>query len=289
MSLVAGQFIDMFGLPFMFIGYAAIQAVNIVICIIWLPPAHSGGRSTEHSPEGQRSTSFLQLLRSFDVLWFFVNLLQYGLAMSLVENFLLVFLLQDFYNTPKVLLGASVTCMCVFEIPVFKYIALLWSKHGYSLNSILLGCQGILVLRCLLYTALPPSQPWLVLLIEPLHGLTFGAMWAATVEYGQRLAPEGSTAKMQSLVNGIFYNVAMGLGSVLWGSSVAEPPKGLGFKPCFLINCVFIVCWSIVWQVGLAVRRCNRRRSSSAADPDSLQPTALLSMCEAGAGAGSRQ
>merc|ERR1712032_240900 len=173
MSLISGQIIDMCGLPFIFIGFAALQAVNIVIVIVWLPPPKRRQEGSEHNGETQSCGSFLKLLSRFDIIWFFINLLQYGLAMSLVENFLLVFLLQDFNNTPKILLGASVAMMCAFEVPVFKYIGSTWSRYRISLTTILIVCQAVLVSRCLLYTLLPASQPWLVLLIEPLHGVTF--------------------------------------------------------------------------------------------------------------------
>ena len=45
-------------------------------------------------------------------------------------------------------------------------------------------------------------RPWLVLLVEPLHGLTFAGVWTATVEYARRLAKTGTEAKMQALISG---------------------------------------------------------------------------------------
>ena len=45
-------------------------------------------------------------------------------------------------------------------------------------------------------------RPWLVLLVEPLHGLTFAGVWTATVEYARRLARPGMEAKMQALISG---------------------------------------------------------------------------------------
>merc|ERR1712194_153421 len=96
--------------------------------------------------------------------------------MSLVENFLLVFLVQDFAHTPRTLLGASVAVMCLFEVPIFMYIGRLWTTHGISLTTVIVVCQLILVVRCLLHMLVDQLQmPWLVLLVEPLHGVTFAA------------------------------------------------------------------------------------------------------------------
>jgi len=257
MSLIAGQMIDWFGLPFMFFGFASIQSLNLLVCVGWIKATPSRGNrlNTNNQPSPSFASSFCRL----EVGWFFLNLLQYGVAMSLVENFLLVFLLEDFDDTPKVLLGASVTVMCISEVPVFKYVGRLWSRRGVSLASVIAACQAVLALRCVLYTTLPSSQPWLVLLVEPLHGITFAAMWAATVEYGQRLAPPGATARVQALVNGMYEQAAMGLGSLVWGSAMAQPPQGLGFQKCFLIDAACVVVWSAVWQLGHCA--ISRRRS----------------------------
>jgi len=182
-------------------------------------------------------------------------LFQYGVAMSLVENFLLVFLVQDFAHTPRTLLGASVAVMCLFEVPIFMYIGRLWTTHGISLTTVIVVCQLILVVRCLLYMLVDQLQmPWLVLLVEPLHGVTFAAMWAATVEYGKRLAPASAVARMQSLVNGVFYNVAMGFGSVFWGRLVEPAPVGYGFSTCFLLDAILVLAWCVIWLVGIQLR-----------------------------------
>lgn len=184
----------------------------------------------------------------------FANILQYGLAMCLVENFLLVYLMQDFEGTPKWLLGAAVAVMCAFEVPVFKYIDRLWKHHGIQLTTVIVGCQLILILRCLLYMLLPSSAPICVLFIEPLHGITFAAMWVATVECGRRLASPNATARMQTLINGIWYQISMGVGAVGWGILIEDPPQGLGFHTCFLVDIFFVLLWCGIWVFGLRVR-----------------------------------
>merc|ERR1712039_550036 len=102
-------------------------------------------------------------------------------------------------------------------------------------------------------------MPWLVLLVEPLHGITFAAMWSASVEYGQRIAPPGGLARMQALVNGLYYQIAMGTGSMFWGALVPDAPQGLGFIHSFQLDAVMVLAWGAVWLVGLLViSRCKR-------------------------------
>ena len=264
MSLVAGQLIDTFGIGFMFWGFASIQLLYLAVCLFYMPMQ----KRTDSSPttQAQQSVSLKQFL-NFDVIWFFANLIVYGLAMSVVESFLLVFLNEDFENTPKVLLGASTTMMCLFEVPVFKYIDAVWARRKERLTSVLMACKLVLAFRCICYTLLPASNPWLVLLVEPLHGFTFAAMWSATVEYGQRIAPPGCVARMQALVNGIYYQIAMGIGTAVWGPLVMQPPRGLGFQNCFRLDAGGIVLWGIIWQAGLMLRQRSKAARCVAEQP----------------------
>jgi len=272
MSLLTGQMIDLFGSSFIFIGWAACQCVNIAVCWVYLPAPRNSLRDRSADAAG----SVWSLFFTFDMLWFFLNLFQYGTAMCLVENFLLVFLLQDFAGTTSLLLGLSIAVMCAFEIPVFRYVATLWTKYDWSLAAVILVCQLVLSLRCLLYTLLPPSAPWLVLLVEPLHGITFAAMWTATVEYGRRIAPPGAVARMQTLVNGVFYQLAFGVGSVFWGRIAERPPHGLGFRKSFMGDALFILCWCFLWQLGLRFQG-PPRESGSQSGSVSLQAVTPLS------------
>jgi len=116
----------------------------------------------------------------------------------------------------------------------------------------------VLALRCVLYAILPRSQPWLVLLVEPLHGFTFAAMWCATVEYARKLAVPGTEATLQALVNGLFYQISAAAGSLLWGLVVQRPPRGLGFTKCFLLDAVLIVGWLVIFRAG---QRLSQRRA----------------------------
>lgn len=138
------------------------------------------------------------LLRSFQAVsdirfravWFFLNLIVYGSCMAMVETFLFVYLEREFVPpADKTLLGLSVAVMCVFELPVFFYFERV--LEVLSERTVLNLCHVVFALRCLLYVLLPRGNVWTVLLVEPLHGITFAAMWTASVHYAQNHAPRG--------------------------------------------------------------------------------------------------
>eukprot|EP00435_Cladocopium_sp_Y103_P013840 s3477_g3.t1 len=156
-----------------------------------------------------------------------------------------------------------VQVMCAFEIPVFKYISKLWTERGYSLVAVLGFSELVMALRCFLYGIIPRNQPWLVLLVEPLHGFTFAAAWCATVTYASRIALPGTEAKMQALINGLNFNVAFALGSFAWGYASQNPPAGLGFTRCFFLDAALTAGWLAIWASGFAAARyisARRRR-----------------------------
>merc|ERR1719491_310422 len=91
---------------------------------------------------------------------------------------------------------------------------------------------------------MPVNMDWLVLVIGSLQGVSFAAMWVASMEYAKRLSNDKTLAKMTSLTNGIYYSVSMGVGSLLWGSVVEEPAKGgIGFRPAFNLDAALMVAW----------------------------------------------
>ncbi|CAK9008826.1 unnamed protein product [Durusdinium trenchii] len=258
MALVAGKLVDIYGTKCIFFCYAVLVGLNILVVQLFIYDSPSSNQ--KGAPPQVSFTQWLKTLLKFEPLWMLINLLIYGMLIALIENFLNVFIVQDFKNAPNVIVGAATAVMCVFEIPVFKYIDNLWTKRGYSLVTVLWFAELVMALRCFLYAILPRHQPWLVLFVEPLHGFTFAAVWCATVTYANRLALPGTEAKMQALINGLYFNVAAALGSYFWGCASQKPPAGLGFTNCFILDGVFTIAWLLIWAVGYAMK--SRMRKS---------------------------
>merc|ERR1740121_722150 len=189
-----GQIIDSFGLNAMFAGFAIIQFANVGIVVGWMPSPKKAtptpaGEQAEAAPQ-EPKPGILKLLSNFGVFWSFANLFIYGICTCLIENFLFVYLVQEFDNVSNFILGSSVTVMCIFEIPVFKYVGP-WlerqpqgSQRAITITLVL--CLIIQALRCWLYAIMPRDMAWLVLVIGVLQGVTFAAMWVAAMEYAKR-------------------------------------------------------------------------------------------------------
>merc|ERR550534_2914055 len=87
-------------------------------------------------------------------------------------------------------------------------------------------------------------------------------MWSVAVEYGRRLAPQGSEAKMQALISGLYIQLAMGLGSMFWGRLTELPPKGIGFTHCYQRAAGAILAWSVLWNLGWWIQQTMSRHEA---------------------------
>ena len=107
------------------------------------------------------------------------------------------------------------------------------------------------MLRLALYYSLPllPS-PWFVLLAEPLHGVTFGAAWAAGVARAAALAPPGCGASVQSVYSGVY----LGLGAAAGGALGGAVHAAYGGRAVFAVAAgVLASVWGLTTVAGRVV------------------------------------
>jgi hypothetical protein len=51
------------------------------------------------------------------------------------------------------------------------------------------------------------SNLWIFLILEFLHGPSFGLCWPAMVSYGDKVSPSGTKATIQGLVGAVFEGI----------------------------------------------------------------------------------
>jgi len=108
------------------------------------------------------------------------------------------------------------------EIPIFQIAPRLLEWLGTE-RMFLLGAAAYIV-RVIGYSIIPTGQIVLVLVFEPLHGVTYACVLTATMEYAAKLVPTGYEATGQGLVSMI-----RGISSILgllwggYGSAVIGP------------------------------------------------------------------
>ena len=161
--------------------------------------------------EGRTSTKFFKnvgtILSDSRIATFLLAILIMGTCMETINMYLFWFL-QDL-NGSHLLMGLTLCMTCVAEVPIMFFSGHLIKRIGH--HGVLYLTFVCYTIRYLSYSFIPKA--WYVLAIEPLHGVTFGAMWAATTSYGGKISPDGLAATVMGLVTATHF----GLGKIIAG------------------------------------------------------------------------
>ena len=160
-----------------------------------------GGRDAPSEPSTSSSLSvasrvFAVVSRPGVALMFFIFLVM-GVSMAVTDVFL--FLWLDEQGASRLLMGLALCFTCLSEVVVFakekaikRALSTRWSV------SLILLCYA---LRQWFYAALPAmANPWAVLPIQLLHGITFGLYWSVGNAFVHEIAPRG----LNSAIMGVF-------------------------------------------------------------------------------------
>ncbi|KAJ1479591.1 hypothetical protein T484DRAFT_1813648 [Baffinella frigidus] len=143
-----------------------------------------------------------------------------SIGTALVEGLVFLFFVQDL-GASNTLCGLSIIVTVVFELPIFSYskkcLRVVFELPIFSYSKKCLdtfGIQGLLIMagvcyvtRVMAYTLF--SDPWMVLSVEPLHGITFAFKQIAAVHYCAAIAPPGCETSAQG-----FKDVVVQLGVI---------------------------------------------------------------------------
>uniref|UniRef100_A0A1I8PHP6 Major facilitator superfamily associated domain-containing protein n=1 Tax=Stomoxys calcitrans TaxID=35570 RepID=A0A1I8PHP6_STOCA len=216
-----------------------------------------------------------QMFLSVRCLIFFIWCIFIGLGTALIWNFLFVHLESlggcD-ASYMKTLQGFVMTIQCFCgELPFFFFSGWILKKIGHiNAMSVVLFGFGV---RFILYSML--QDPWYVLPIELLNGITFGLFYATMASYASIVAPPGTESTMQGLVGAIFEGIGVSVGSLIAGYLFDAIGGGHTFE-------IFGVAAFVAFIVHVCVQMyLQRHQSSSEAENGTvkyLAPTDAMQM-----------
>mmetsp|Transcript_20496 Transcript_20496/g.58796 ORF Transcript_20496/g.58796 Transcript_20496/m.58796 type:complete len:461 (+) Transcript_20496:154-1536(+) len=188
------------------------------------------GEETQ-SQQRQQSTSLLQMLAmacgTIYGVGFFSSMVTLSMGMSIVES--LIFLFFEELGGTYTVMGLTVVVTVVFEIPVFHFAPTLLDKFGPG--RLQQAAAVSYMVRVIGYTLIPEGAMAWVLLLEPLHGVTYGAAATSNVAYMAQLSPKGYEATSQGLLSGL-----RGIGSIVglscWVAGSTTPMEQRSCTDC---------------------------------------------------------
>ncbi|KAJ8612278.1 hypothetical protein CTAYLR_002951 [Chrysophaeum taylorii] len=153
-----------------------------------------------------------------------------GMGFGFVMNFLFVFI-KSLGGGP-VICGAALFIECIVEIPVLHSADAVFSRFGA--RKVVAAVHALYAVRCAAYAACPTYR--YVLLVEPLHGITFGLFYTAGVRHAKSLLPRDRQTFAQGLFTAAL-TAGSGVGAGLGGLLVRH-----GFRTAFLaFTALFLV------------------------------------------------
>jgi hypothetical protein len=114
----------------------------------------------------------------------------------IVDN--LIFLYFEWLGSTYVVMGMTVVLTVAFEIPLFHIASKLLEIFGA--NALLQMAMICYMVRVLGYTVIPQGKILYVLLLEPMHGVTYACSAIGSVDYVAQAMPTGYKATGQGIV-----------------------------------------------------------------------------------------
>lgn len=194
-----GRIMESTSLKSLFHGYALFMLGSLVLSL-FLPPRRQLWRGPMF-----RGLGILLADRVFVLFLACVFLL--SATVAAVNNFFALYL--DAFGASEGLVGLSWAIAALSEVPVMFLSGALLRR--LAARGLLIVGFSVYALRWFLYSQI--TSPEMILLVQLLHGLSFGAYFVAGVVYTDQRAPEGLSATAQALFSG----TALGLAGIAGG------------------------------------------------------------------------
>ncbi|XP_055894394.1 major facilitator superfamily domain-containing protein 6-A-like isoform X1 [Biomphalaria glabrata] len=160
---------------------------------------------------GQFVHNVFQLLSYAKVSTFLFVVMYFGILTGALEAFLFVYLFG--IGADSLVLAVELFVQCTSELIMLFTAGFIIKKLGLvNCLYLTLFCYA---LRFLVISLI--SNPWYVLITEPLYGICFGLMYAAASSYASIIAPPGMSATIQGLLGGVHFGFGKGIGSLITG------------------------------------------------------------------------
>lgn len=214
MSMILGVVVDRFGTTIVFYIYVGIVAV-VLITIQTIQPHRNSTVSSSHSkPDSPRLSLFSALRESKEFLWFVLSATMIIATLRASMTFLP--LLVYSVGGTNAHLGISQAVSAVSELPFIFGAAWLVKRHAP--RYILLIAMIVFIARVGAFQFV--QTPTHVILVQALHGASFGTFIASSVYFVDRVAPAHMKTLFQATAPALYFGVGSVMGSSIGGNIV---------------------------------------------------------------------
>ncbi|KAI9319461.1 major facilitator superfamily domain-containing protein [Dichotomocladium elegans] len=156
-------------------------------------------------------------LTSPRVLCYLVTILLFGVVLSLIVNFLFLFLNEDLHM-PASMIGWTGPLGAITELLCFCFAKQLAERYGVT--RLVISAHLIIIFRCIAYTLLVPDSTFsfiAALLLQMCHGIGFAIFWSISVSEMDSFFPPEQRAVAQGVLGALHNGLGTGLGALIGG------------------------------------------------------------------------
>ena len=176
-------------------------AIFMVVSAVCVCQYSVGDRRVSTCPPPTRLLNdIVELLTKPEAVVFLSLVLIFGMYFGLIGSFLFWYL-KLLGDAPQALLGLCILCSCSVEALVMFFSDRIFRVVSQN-NCFALVCVGYAV-RFAGYSLM--TNPWMVLVIEPIHAITFGLMYASASTYACKITPSGAHGSVQNIVSAVHF------------------------------------------------------------------------------------
>jgi hypothetical protein len=172
----------------------------------------------------------------------------------IVDN--LIFLYFEWLGSTYVVMGMTVVLTVAFEIPLFHVASKLLETFGA--NALLQMAMICYMVRVLGYTIIPQGKILYVLLLEPMHGVTYACSAIGSVDYVAQAMPTGYEATGQGIV--YFLRSIGNVVGLIFGGWAED---ALGPRSLYRYAALMVAIGSVVFGMAMLVQQ-NHSRTTAA-------------------------
>ncbi|XP_032241177.1 major facilitator superfamily domain-containing protein 6 [Nematostella vectensis] len=240
------------------------------------------GSSDSSSSERQgRGFDLFKILFSIRYSGFLIVVFFMGFGIGLIFTFLF-WHLEDL-GGPPTLFGIASLIDHLSEIICYFHVGRLINSIGH-IPVLYIGLAGNFV-RFLYISWI--QNPWLVLPLEVLQGLTHAAVWASCTSYMGRIAPPGYSTSAQGILQGVHHGLGRGCGAIVGGVMIHHFGTNKTFSLYGIACLVVLVIFGLQQKVlgpdeqitkrpnTLEVSATKAKNSPTGIVPDSSPPSVL--------------
>ncbi|KAL4211394.1 hypothetical protein CU097_015206 [Rhizopus azygosporus] len=197
----------------------------------------------EHSSEEIPSA---QIFTSPRILTFLITTLLFGFVLSIIINFLFLFLSGELHM-PASWIGWTGPTTGITELLCFCFSKQLQERFGVT--KMIVAAHIATIVRCLAYTVLVPDSfitNVIALSLQTLHGIGFGIFWATSVSEMDSFFPPEQRSVAQGILGALHFGLGTGLGALVGGYLY----QYLGSAWMFRIAAVVCAANMVIFYIG---------------------------------------